>query len=219
MILFLKLRKQKRIPSLGFTIIELLVAVSIILILTAIVVGRQVNFNSVALLESQAYELAFDIRRAQVQATAVRGEGAISEDFRYMYGIRIVPERQSGVITGRNHQIVRYEIEGILIDGGGNQSLNISLIQNFGLPTVFDSRFRVEDSIIISESGVQGAPSDQEFFIFFRRPEFDAHFYSSSGAALNASAYLIRVRPVNDDTLGRQVRVTRTGQITVEQLP
>ena len=212
MILFLKLRKQKRIPSLGFTIIELLVAVSIILILTAIVVGRQVNFNSVALLESQAYELAFDIRRAQVQATSVRGEGVASEDFRYMYGIRIAPQTQWR--SGQRHQIVRYNINDI---STLDDSIDPLLEEDFGSPTILDSRFSVVD-IIKVEGRVEEPPGHAQHYIFFIRPEFDARFFYEDGRASTAEAFLIRIRPFNDDTLGRQVRVTRTGQITVEQI-
>src|SRR6185503_3627706 len=56
----------------GFTLIELIVVMSIMLILTSIFILRQQRFNSSTLLQSLAYSVALSVRQAQVYGTSIR---------------------------------------------------------------------------------------------------------------------------------------------------
>ncbi len=69
----------------GFTLIELMVTISIITIITSILLIRHSAFDSGVLLKNQAYEVALDIRALQVRALSVEGAGT---DSRRGLGVR-----------------------------------------------------------------------------------------------------------------------------------
>ena len=68
----------------GFTLIELMITITIVTLVTGIVMANYSSFNSVVLLKSQAYELALDLRSAQVYGVSV---GGTTNSFRGAYGI------------------------------------------------------------------------------------------------------------------------------------
>ncbi len=73
---FLRLFK-KRIPVRGFTLIEMLVSLGIIVIITAIVLLGQSNFNRSLVLVDTAYTIAFTVRQAQTLGLSSRKFGTI----------------------------------------------------------------------------------------------------------------------------------------------
>jgi prepilin-type N-terminal cleavage/methylation domain-containing protein len=66
--------QQKQKNYRGFTLIELMVTITIVVLVTGIVLVQYSSFNSSVLLTSQAYQLAFDLREAQSLAISVRGQ-------------------------------------------------------------------------------------------------------------------------------------------------
>ncbi|MBI2004934.1 prepilin-type N-terminal cleavage/methylation domain-containing protein [Patescibacteria group bacterium] len=63
---------QRALPG-GFTLVELLVVVSIMLIITSTLLLQQRKFNSATLMRTLAYNIALSIRQAQVYGTSVVG--------------------------------------------------------------------------------------------------------------------------------------------------
>lgn len=61
----------------GFSLVELLVAISIITILSAVLVFQQSNFDSSIYLKNLAYEVSLTIREAQVFAVRGQSEGGV----------------------------------------------------------------------------------------------------------------------------------------------
>ena len=59
----------------GFTLIELMVTVTIMMIMTAVVLFNYNQFNDSSLLNAFAYDLSLTIRQAQVYGEAVRESG------------------------------------------------------------------------------------------------------------------------------------------------
>ena len=84
MFLFCKVKKIKRNSQSGFTLIELMVTIGIIILMTAVLMQRYSSFNNVVILKSQAYELALDVREAQVFGVSTRGT---SNSYREAFGI------------------------------------------------------------------------------------------------------------------------------------
>lgn len=56
----------------GFSIIELLVSLSIMTVISTVVLANHTRFNSSVLLESLAYEIGLSVRQAQVFGVSVR---------------------------------------------------------------------------------------------------------------------------------------------------
>ena len=54
----------------GFGLVELMVSISIMMLLSSIILVRHSAFNGAVLLRSQAYEVAFALRKAQLLAVS-----------------------------------------------------------------------------------------------------------------------------------------------------
>lgn len=65
-------RPFNRVQGKGFTLIELVVVITIMLILTSVFLIRQQRFNSSTLLRSLAYSIALSIRQAQAYGTSIK---------------------------------------------------------------------------------------------------------------------------------------------------
>lgn len=63
-------------PNSGFSLIELMVTISIMMIITAVVLIRYSSFNSTILVTNLAYEIALSAREAQVYGLGVKGTTA-----------------------------------------------------------------------------------------------------------------------------------------------
>lgn len=174
----------------GFTLIELLVTIGIIMIITAIVVVQHGAFNSTVLLRSQAYEIALNLREAQVFSISARGEGS---NFRDAYGLYFSADTPNTYVLFADNinENSRYD------DG--------EEIDQF----VIDSRFTIVDLQI----GANCDTSVDDLSIAFKRPDFDAHI-SSGGGSIQAAGCIVVASEGGSDT--RSVFVRTTGQIEVQ---
>jgi prepilin-type N-terminal cleavage/methylation domain-containing protein len=72
----------------GFTLVELMVVITIVTIITTAVVVQQNSWNDSLVVSTQAYELALMIRQAQIYSLGVREDVAGSGDkFNVGYGV------------------------------------------------------------------------------------------------------------------------------------
>lgn len=89
--MLLKRYKQK---SAGFTLVELLVTISMFVIVTGVVLVNSNKFSSTILLNNFAYDVALTIKQAQSFGVNVR-EG-VSGSFNYPYGVYFNTETSVG---------------------------------------------------------------------------------------------------------------------------
>lgn len=181
----------------GFGLVELLVAIGIMVLVTTVVVVRQNSFNSIVLLENQAYELAFDIRGVQVQAVGAQNvnfDGA-EQSYRQSLGVRL----EEG---GQRYDFVRESPDGDLFGTGGR----------------LDGRFTITEIVAYNGSGSPVTYDGNGVGVMFTRPNFDAEFLELDGDPVDPSISTVRisVQAIEDDTRTRDVVVTSTGQITVD---
>lgn len=197
----------------GFTVIELMVTVSIVVLVTAIIMVQYTSFNNSVLLRNQAYLTAFDLREAQAFAVSVKGRGA---QFREEYGIHFVYD---GLVpdsyllfqdndTNGDHTPTRYHTG-----------------EEVGQPYRVDPRFIIKN-LCATNTGSRTCtvddpkttdetidPSLQSLTVSFKRPDFDAQFYSPVKTNLQ-SAEIHFGTPTG--TVVRTVVVYQTGQISVD---
>lgn len=84
-------RTTKRTSSQAFTLVELIVSITIFGIMTALVVAKYGTFNNSVLLTNAAYDVAGAIRTAQTYGLSVKGTGATPGSFdTASYGIDFV---------------------------------------------------------------------------------------------------------------------------------
>jgi prepilin-type N-terminal cleavage/methylation domain-containing protein len=103
-----KKQKQK-----GFTLVELLVTISIFVILTGIVLFNQTKFNSTILLTNLAYDTALTVRQAQTYGINIKEFNVGSSEGEFLpYGVHFekgaksfilftgISANSSGIFTG-----------------------------------------------------------------------------------------------------------------------
>jgi len=83
-----KSSEQNRNRKKGFTLLELLFVVAIFSILTVVVVYNYGNFNSNIIMSNLAYEVAMEIRQAQVYSLGVRAASTTGLESRDQFDTR-----------------------------------------------------------------------------------------------------------------------------------
>jgi type II secretory pathway pseudopilin PulG len=186
---------KTRHTNAGFGLVELMVAIGVMVLVTTVVIIRQSSFNSVVLLENQAYELAFDIRGVQTQAVGAQNlstSGGTS--YRESLGVLVEAGDQQ-------YDFVRESPDGELFGAGGR----------------LDRRFEITEVVAYNGSGGEVDFPGDGVAIMFTRPNFDAQFFALNNDPLDSSVSAVRIsiQSREDDTRTRDVVVTSTGQVTV----
>ena len=152
----------------GFSTIELLVSVAIIIVIVGTALINFSSFNSTVLLKNAAYTVAVDIRQAQAFGLSVRGDG--TGKFRVPYGIEFTNNADT------------YDLK------VGNEAWKTTSpyvpIPN---PSNLVERFKLGNTIHVVEICVVVSTSPENcnigsLYISFARPNFDAFFYADAVA-------------------------------------
>lgn len=171
----------------GFTMVELLISISIIVIISSIAVFNQQRFSEVMAISNVAYDVAITLRQAQVYALSGWQPNLFTEPYVPSYGIRFSQGSSSFQL---------------MADTNNNGTLN-QVIENLTL----QRGVVVSDLCLANQSGgcVQSAPNLSVYFI---RPRAQAFFSLSGGQ--NA---LITLQSPNG--LEKGIFITESGQILV----
>lgn len=183
----------------GFSLLELLVSISIVTLVLGIVLTRHGAFNSAVLLRGQAYEIALDIR--QLQLGAVNSTNQNTGRFGASRGVYFN--------TTALAQNSYYFFE----DADGNNWPASNGSERLGPIKRLDPRFVVD-----------GSWGSDDVVVMFTRPNLDAVFYNGASTRLNQSA--VEVDIMRRDAVGtecgidkRTIEITNTGQISVLECP
>lgn len=190
---------MKRSTNSGFSILEVLVTAFIIGLITAIILFKYNSFNNVVLLKSQAYEMALDLREAQIYAVSVRGS---NDEYRQEYGLYF------DISNPTEYQL--------FLDSNANDNGTYDVGEEVDVPYYIDGRFTISAICVNYSSDCSTGTSVDTLAVTFKRPDFDALFVSTSPAIGSIGNARIELTGVNDSSLVRAVEVTLSGQINVE---
>ncbi len=188
--------RKYNISAAGFTLVELMVSIAIVLIVAGIILVRYQSFNSSVILKNLAYEVAISVREAQVLSVSVLGD---SGDFSGVYGLYF------NFDTNPNSYILFRDL-----DGDEVYDTN-ETFETFRINT----QFQLDSDYEYVSSGSTQTGSGGEVTMTFERPDFDARFdIDNDGIDTNISALTIIVEPL-DQSASRRITITNTGQISV----
>lgn len=182
----------------GFSLIELMVTVGIVVLVTGIALVRYGSFNNAVILRSQAFELALDIREAQLAGVSVRPEEGASvanpSEFRGAYGVYF----NTASPGGENAYLLFLSYDDSRYDSG----------EAIGEPFIIDPRF------VITEIVANGTCTTDAASVLFRRPNFNAIMWADGCTAPTSLRFTLA--GTRDATVTRSVVVYESGLITVE---
>jgi len=186
----------------GFSMVELIVSISILIMVLSIVLSQQGAFNSAVLLRSQAYDIALALREVQLSAVSATNDGV--GNFRSIEGMYF----QSGAtVTSIPKFIDASTPANYFYDG---------VSEDFGFPVLLDTPFEIR--------GFEPSSIGRDLAIVFERPNFDARFYSAANTPISEPSVTIVVAfKKNPGTVCgedyREIEVTSAGQIAVLECP
>ncbi|MFA6430558.1 MAG: prepilin-type N-terminal cleavage/methylation domain-containing protein [Candidatus Paceibacterota bacterium] len=219
-------KNLKKINSAGFTLVELLVTLSIFAVTTGIVMTSQGKFDNSILLTNTAYDIALTLRQAQTFGVNVKeGSGNASSKFN-PYGV-----------VFNNSVKTRFDLFEDLPGGSGGSNYRYKYDGNFICVTNVDlecvSGFKIKRGHYVKSISIYdnaGASSSVDVLnISFIRPNPEAIIVADVGANIGSynpalpSAFFNLPKSAEivissaDNSATRTIIVTKVGQIYVKR--
>lgn len=206
----------KRNFKTGFTLVELLVTISIFAILTGVVLYNQAKFNSSILLTNLAYDTALTIRQAQTFGINIKefNLGGATSKF-VPYGVHFdINNPKSFILFADLSYDINIDTGSGLYDSSKNADL--TKCQN---DRGCVSRYNIVrgNSIyalcVNATSDSDGVCDKKQLDIVFQRPNPDAYIRVDNSGTLYSDATII-IRGV-DGVSERKIKVRSTGLIEI----
>lgn len=221
-------RNFKKQNQKGFTLVELLVTITIFVVLTGVVLFNQSKFNSTILLTNLAYDTALTIRQAQTYGLNIKefGGTTAAETQFVPYGVHFdLDANKSFILFADLDYTDAAKSDGIYNKPGSGDHSNPAICQgNFGCV----SRYSIKRGNFISQlcvdskTDASGIYSDGDctmtkLDIVFQRPNPDAF--------IRAGTMVVKSNPIfNDATIiiqgadgsTRKVKVQSNGLIEIK---
>ena len=186
----------------GFTLIEIMVSVSIFAFMTALLVAKYGNFNQSVLLTNLAYDIGLTIRTAQTYGLSVRRLESGAAPFQYAYGVHI-----SNNSNEKQQMIFFADIS----------PDNVYTVSDFVVSTYAIKRGAVISGVCVVK-GSSCVAGNGTLDITFKRPDPEAliYFTSSNGVPdINNPYTYAKITVQGVDGGIREVVVNSIGQVSV----
>ncbi len=185
----------------AFSLIEVLVTITIVTLITAIIMVRYSSFDSSILLNNQAYEIALDLRETQVRSISVQADG--TDEFQSGFGLYFNSATPDEYILFQD------------TNNDNRYNANETTLTTLTL----DSRFTIQGIYINNSFALtarRGAAS-----VVFKRPNFDANIRvapNNSSVINNAviQTVYLQVASTRDTSSFKSIAIYSSGQISVE---
>lgn len=202
---------RARISRAGFTLIEMLVVIGIIVIISGIVLSNNSRFGGVVQLQNLAYDIALSIRQAQVYGISVQRFNT-SATFASAYGMHFAASSPNTYVLFGD---VNIPFNGVYDPGGA--------IPEIVQSTTIQSGYTIDAIYATPVSGAEISVASLD--ITYRRPDPDAYIsrngdqltFNSKGkyvsGNLNEQARIV-VRSPRGDL--KSITISSNGQISVQ---
>lgn len=198
---------MKYLPKKGFTLIEIMVVVSISSLISLVVLWSYGKFNDNIALTAAGQELLIAFREAQVYSLTVREADMESGNFNYAYGVYVEPDDPTHYYLFVDRDASKtYDV------GNGCGTANTECLEQGTF------RNRIVVSSICNQSSCPPHPSVNKLDVTFLRPNPDANinFTNNGGIIWSTSQSVGKI--VLQSPMGKNltVVVSSSGQISTE---
>lgn len=199
--------------SRGFSVLELVISISIFLIVTSIILVSQHRFGGNILITNLAYDVALSVRQAQVYGISVRE--SLPGDFQKRYGIHFGPSAYYVLFVDINED-GRYDI--LANDSNGcvknpPQGHSPECVSFFKIERGnFISRF-CGDSGNCTDSGDQSRIDSLD--IVFHRPDPEPTIATFRAGAIVSNPQSASITVSSPQGLQKTINVFGSGQVSV----
>ncbi|MCK4918453.1 MAG: prepilin-type N-terminal cleavage/methylation domain-containing protein [Candidatus Pacebacteria bacterium] len=190
-------KKNKKISN-GFSLIELLVTIAILVVVSGLVFFNHSQFNNHVLVENLAYEISLVIRQAQsygVQVKQISGAGNT-------YGVFFDKSNNQFIIFADVNNNSIYD----MTDGEGESDILIDILN-------MTSGNKIDTLCGVSSGGI--CTFSDNLSITFERPNPDAIIKINSSDSGYSAAYIDIISPKE---IKKRVFVNKVGQISVQSV-
>ena len=198
---------RKKVNS-GFTLVELLVTISIFVILTGVVLFSQTKFNSTILLTNLAYDTALTIRQAQNYGINIKefNLGGVSKFVPYGIHFDLTKNKSFILFADLNFDLNTKELSPFSSDDASR------CLNNEGCVNIYNiKRNNYISTLCVVSSGSELCEPVEKLDILFQRPNPDAVIFGDGEN--NKSRAIITLKGV--DGSDRQVVVQANGLIEI----
>lgn len=177
----------------GFSLIELLVSIAILVVVSGLVFFNQSGFNNSVLIENLAYEISLTIRQAQSYGLQSREAGTGTDDFMAGYGVYFS--------LATPDQIILYADDGIE-----------NKVYDASSDTIIDTLKMTNGSQVVKLCTSQNCvTSINTLDISFIRPNPTAYINTSN------SYGEVYIRSLKNEE--KKVTINKIGQISIDSTP
>lgn len=215
---------HNKIKNKAFTLVELMVTISIFLVISSVVIFNYGDFKSTVSLQNLTDDIALSIRKAQSYAIGAKGTGSVVKDFTNSYGIHFSVDSNGTGLDGSNKSFVLfYSLSTSKMYPSVNSGTCANGSNNCVELFTITGKNKI-DGIILNNGSVESSKSGS-LDISFLRPDPRAYFCyranASSGIcdiATISSASIIISNGQTDLSLkkGKMITVQNTGQISIQ---
>ena len=207
----------------GFTLIEMLVVMLIMMLITTALLVRQSRFDSSTVLRSLAYGVALSVRQAQVYGTSVVGTTTASQATcsgyyntvtSYCYASAYGLYFSNALSSATPSTYVLFAD----LNGDGKYQTN-EFVKSFSLGTGYTiSKFCATNQVATQQCSNTTISS---LTILFKRPNPDAQFLALDGSGnaivgdTSYSSAYVQIESIADPTNNKSVSITVPGEVSV----
>lgn len=199
----------------GFTIIELMVTISIVAAILTVVVLNQSKYTDNIAVSGLADEIGLTLTQAQIYGTGVREFTPGSNDFTSSYGLTFSLLDDTGSPTAYLYYADR-DLDG-MYDGDWGCSVGGT---SECLERIDITRgVSIKELCVVPSNGNNDCITAQRIDISFKRPDTDAQltFFNGGGSEFAPSNMRgARITLISPEGTERSVTVYKTGQISVQ---
>lgn len=209
--------------SKGFTLIELMVTLTIFVFMTALVVSKYGTFNQSTLLTSLAYDVALTIRTAQTYGVSVKTANETTSNpcgtdptaqFQCAYGVHFAAPTSGGannIFTMYAYPItIGTDVSTYFYPPDGSHDINQYTIKRGGIIASISVA-------AIGSNSYTDLTSGQSLDFIFKRPDSSAHVCLNNSGTINCTYGSARILiKGTSSALTRGILVYKNGQVTIE---